>query len=119
MRKYVDGTMQKYKEELKDRNVSKRIVLDYLEYLTFKVKNDSLTMEEADSLARTFTENLKLTGTIDDLARYYGQSRDNVKVVINRKLLSKPQRRVFYSFSAFRQVIPKRWIMSNKEDDDK
>jgi len=96
--------------------IGKKIVLDYLEYLTFKVRNDSLTMEEADSLARTFTENLRLIGTIDDLARYYGQSRDNVKVVINRKLLSKPLRRVFYSFNAFRQIIPKRWLNKNESD---
>lgn len=111
--------MQKYKEELNDSNISKKIVLDFLDYLSFKVRNDSLTMEEADSLARTFTENLKLTGTIDDLANYYGQSRDNVKVVINRKLLSKPKRRVYYSFNAFRSVIPKRWKRGNKDDDDK
>ena len=111
--------MQKYKEESKDGIISKKIVLDYLDYLAFKVRNDSLTMEEADSLARTFTENLKLIGTIDDLANYYGQSRDNVKVVINRKLLSKPKRRVYYSFNAFRDVIPKGWQKNNKEGDDK
>lgn len=111
--------MQNYKEELKDGNVCKKIVLDYLDYLAFKVRNDSLTMEETNSLAKTFMENLSLTGTIDDLANYYGQSRDNVKVVINRKLLSKPKRRVYYSFNAFRDVIPKRWQKGNKEGDDK
>lgn len=106
------GTIDKQREN----GVGKKIVLDFLEYLSFKVRNDSLTMEEADSLARVFTENLKLTGTIDDLARYYGQNKDNVKVVINRKLLSKPHRRVFYSFNAFRQVIPQRWLNKNESD---
>lgn len=110
--------MQKYKEESKDKMLGKKIFLEFLDYLSFKVKNDSLTMEETDSLARTFMENITLTGTIDDLARYYGQSKDNVKVVINRKLLSKPKRRVYYSFNAFRSVIPKRWKRGNKDDDD-
>ena len=77
------------------------------------------TMEETDSLARTFMENITLTGTIDDLARYYGQSRDNVKVVINRKLLSKPKRRVYYSFNAFHKIIPKSWWKRNKNEEDK
>ena len=48
--------MQNYKEELKDGNVCKKIVLDYLDYLAFKVRNDSLTMEETNSLAKTFRE---------------------------------------------------------------
>ena len=111
--------MQNYKEESKDKGFGKKIVLEFLDYLSFKVRNDSLTMEETDSLARTFLENLTLTGTIDDLASYYGQSRDNVKVVINRKLLPKPKRRVYYSFNAFREIIPKRWRKENKIEHDK
>lgn len=109
--------MQKYEEESKEKGFGKKILLDFLDYMSFKVKNDSLTMEEIDSIARTFMETITLTGTIDDLARYYGQSRDNVKVVINRKLLSKPKRRVYYSFNAFREIIPKKWKRGNKNDD--
>ena len=113
------SAMQNYKEESKDKGFGKKILLEFLDYLSFKVKNDSLTMEETDSLARTFMENITLTGTIDDLARYYGQSRDNVKVVINRKLLSKPKRRVYYSFNAFNKIIPKSWHKRNKNEEDK
>lgn len=111
--------MQSYKEDWKDYPLGKRIVLEFLDYLSFKVRTDSLTMEETDSLARTFMENISLTGTIDDLADFYNQSRENVKVVINRKLLSKPKRRVFYSFNAFNKVIPKSWRKGNKTKEDK
>ena len=111
--------MQRYEEESKERGIGKKIVLEFLDYLSFKVRNDSLTMEEADSLARTFMENLSLTGTIDDLAGYYGQSRGNVKVVISRKLLSKPRRRVFYSFGDFREVVPDRWRKGYSKKDAK
>ena len=108
-----------YKEDSNSQGLGKKIVLEFLDYLAFKVRNDSLTMEETDSLARTFMENITLTGTIDDLAQYYGQSRDNVKVVINRKLLAKPKRRVFYPFNAFRKIIPKSWIKRDKNEEDK
>lgn len=106
--------MQSYKEDSKLQGLGKKIVLEFLDYLSFKVRSDSLTMEEADSLARVFMENVSLTGTIDDLAGYYGQSRENVRVVIHRKLLGRPMRRVFYSFNAFRKVIPRKWSDRDK-----
>lgn len=111
--------MQKYKEESISQGLGKKIILDFLDYLSFKVRSDSLTMEEVDSISRVFMENIALSGTIDDLAGYYGQSKENVKVVINRKLLGKPRRRVFYSFNAFRKVIPKSWAGSNKSEEAK
>lgn len=111
--------MQIYKEELKDYSFGKRIVLEFLDFLSYKVRNDSLTMEETESLAKAFMENVTLSGTTDDFAKFYGQSKENVKVVINRKLLSKPRRTVLYSFNAFRKVIPQRWRESNKNYDRK
>lgn len=111
--------MQSYENKQKEQGVCKRIVLDFLGYLAYKVKTDSLTMEETESLARAFTENLNLTGTTEDFARFYGQSRENVKMVINRKLMAKPKRRVFYPFGAFREIVPRRWIEGNKPDKGK
>ena len=111
--------MQSYKEDTKDCPLGKKIVLEFLDYLSFKVRSDSLTMEEVESIARTFMENITLSGTIDDLAKFYGQSKENVKVVINRKLFSKPRRRVLYSFNAFRKIVPKRWLESNKNRENK
>ena len=111
--------MQSYENKQKEQGVCKRIVLDFLGYLAYKIKTDSLTVEETESLARAFAENLNLTGTTEDFARYYGQSRENVKMVINRKMLAKPKRRVFYSFDAFRKVVPKRWLEGNKLDKGK
>ena len=109
MRKYVDGTMQKYKEELKDCSFGKRIVLEFLDYLSFKVRSDSLTMEEVESIARTIEENMTLLGTADDFARFYDKPRTNISSTINRSMLEKPIRRVFYSFKAFRKIVPHKW----------
>ncbi|MBR5660595.1 MAG: hypothetical protein IKW99_03500 [Bacteroidales bacterium] len=96
----------------------KIILSEFLAFLKYKVDNDLLTMEEVDSLAKAFADNIRLTGTIDDLAGFYRQSRNNVKVVINRNLIAKPQRRVFYSFNAFRKIVPKRWLESYRQPSD-
>ncbi len=116
---YVDGTMQKYEEELKGQGVGKKIIVDFLDYLKYKVESDSLTLEEVDSIAKALMENVSLTGTVDELAGFYGQSRNNVKVVICRKLIPKPIRRVYYSFNAFRKVVPKGWLNGYKNKKDK
>lgn len=90
--------------------VCKKIVLEFLAFLRYKVKNDLLTMEEIESLARMFEENLTVLGTADDLARFYNQPRSNVSNVINRRMIEKPVRKLFYSFKAFRSVKPSSWI---------
>ena len=47
--------------------------------------------------------------TADDLAAYYGKTKDAVHLIVHRKLLSKPKRRVLYDFREFRRVIPEKW----------
>lgn len=95
-------------------NVGKRIVLEFLDYLKYKVDNDLLTMEEIRSLAYAVEENLMLLGTVDDFARFYNQSRTNVSSVINRRMLNKPVRKVFYRFDVFRKIVPDKWKCHSK-----
>ena len=92
-----------------ETNIWKGIVLEFLDYLRYKVENGKLTMRETESMARTLESGLDLQGTVEDFSRFYGQSRTNVSSVINRRLFGKPVRRVFYSFNAFRKVVPARW----------
>lgn len=110
---------QSYKKPPEEQGFGKKIILDFLDFVRYKVESDSLTMEEADSIARTFMENVTLSATIDDLALYYGQSRNNVKVVICRKMLSKPRRRVHYSFNEFSRIVPKGWRRGYRCGEDK
>lgn len=98
-----------YEKDNNKSSVAKRLILDILDYLRFKVENDKLTMSEADSIARTIENNLELTGTAEDFSAFYNRPKEHIRVVINRKLLSKPKRRVFYPFSAFRKVVPDKW----------
>ena len=90
-------------------NVGKRILSEFLSYLKYKVDNDLLTMEEVESISKAIEENLTVLSTADDFARFYGQSRTNISSIINRKMMDKPIRRVYYSFKAFRKIIPEKW----------
>ena len=94
----------------KEQNLGKRIVLEFLDFIRYKIENDSLTLEEADSIARTLESGLDLTGTADDFARFYGKTKTNITTVIDRKMLPKPRRLVIHSFNAFRKVVPSSWI---------
>ena len=88
---------------------AKRIILDSLDFIRYKVENDRLTLSEADSIAKTLQGGLNLRGTVDDLCKFYGQNRTNVKAVIGRKMLGKPERRVYYPFNEFNKAVPSSW----------
>ena len=90
-------------------NVGKRVLSEFLSFLKYKVDNDLLTMEEVESMARAIEENLTILGTADDFARFYGKPRTNISSAIHNGMLEKPVRRVFYSFKAFRKIVPRSW----------
>lgn len=86
--------------------VAKKLVIEFLKY---KVENDLLSMDDIDSIARAIKQDLKIVATIDDLAAFYGQPNGNVRSLINRRMIQKPQRRVYYSFNAFSKIVPEKW----------
>lgn len=90
-------------------NLAKRLLSEFLSFLQYKIDNDLLTMEEMDSLSKTVETNLNLIGTADVFSKFYDQPRTNISSVIHRKLLDKPQRRVFYSFNSFQRIVPNKW----------
>lgn len=106
--------MQRYENKLNGQGVAKRILLEFLDYLRYKVENDKLTMSEVDGFSRILQENLPLSGTISDFAEYYKKPEVNVRVAIHQRMISKPVRRVFYSFNAFRKCVPDSW--KNRKD---
>ena len=94
----------------KEQSVCKRIALEFLDYIRFKIESGSLSMEEVESIAKAMENEMDLTGTADDFARFYGKTKTNVTTVIDRRMLPKPRRIVIHSFNAFRKVVPKSWI---------
>ena len=89
--------------------VTKKLVLEFLDFLKYKVENDLLTMNDVDSIAKAIKQDLKIVATSDDMAAFYGQSNGNVRSLISRRMIQKPQRRVYYSFNAFSKIVPDKW----------
>ena len=90
----------------------KKAILEIIDYLRYQVVNDKCTAEELRSMA---SESLKVSATIDDLAEFYGQSKNNVSNVLSRSPIpakEKPKRKVYYNFAFFRTLIPKSWRRS-------
>lgn len=93
---------------------AKKILLEFIGYLQYKVENDLMTLEEVESMSKMFEENMMLTGTADDFAKFYDKPKTNVSSVINRRMLTKPTRKVYHSFNEFRKVKPPSWGAHNK-----
>ena len=87
----------------------KKNLLEILDYYKQRIKTDSCTMSEMNSALKALEENMKINGTISDFARFYGQKEQNVRTVISRKLIDRPQRKVMYPFHAFRKIVPEKW----------
>lgn len=93
----------------KETSIGKQILLDFLDFLRFKVENDRLTLDEIDSIVNVIEDSIVLNGTVDDFAEHYHKTKDCVKVNICRKMLAKPMRKVLYSFQLFQKIIPESW----------
>lgn len=87
----------------------KETLSEFLGFLKYKVDNEILTLEEVQSIAMVVAENLRLSGTAQDFAGYFGQSLTNVRSVIKRHIPLTHERKVMYPFREFLTHIPKKW----------
>lgn len=81
-------------------------------YIKYKVDNNLCTPEEIESVSRMAMENLELYGTIEDLAKFYDVPESKIRNTINRKMIEKPKRRVYYKFISFMKIVPGKWRKS-------
>lgn len=86
-------------------------------YIKYKIDNDLCTPEEIESVSKMVIENLELYGTIEDMAKFYGVQESKVRNTINRKMLEKPKRRVYYRFLSFMKIVPEKWRKSQIVDE--
>lgn len=108
--------MQRYENKSEEQCLAKQFLLEIIDFIRMKIENDSLTMEEMNSIARTIMGNLELYATIDDLSAHYGKSKDAINGVIKRRMIKKPRRNVvLYSFSAFQKIIPSSWLKPHNQ----
>lgn len=89
---------------------SEEYLLEILDFYEFKIKNGSCRMNDVESVTKILEQNMELSGTKDEFARFYGKSKDAVSSVINRRMLEKPRRNiVLYPFHSFIKLIPSSW----------
>jgi hypothetical protein len=87
----------------------KELIRQTLKFWLQKLDDGSCTMEEIRSVPRAI-ENMNVLGTVEDFAKFCGKPEQYVRNVINRKVLDKPKRRVYYRFLPFIKNIPDKWL---------
>ena len=87
-----------------------------LKFWIKKIRRGDCTREQEKAVLDALDSKGEIQGTIDELAEFYGVSKDAINGVIKRKYIGKPRRNVvLYSFSKFRKVAPKSWLNKPKE----
>lgn len=89
---------------------AKKLINQTLDFYKYKINNNLCTMEELESVAKVLSENLNVIGTVEDFAKFCNQSEGNVRHVINRRVIDKPKRRVYYRFLPFIKNVPTKWV---------
>ena len=95
--------------KLRSDNVVKDALADMLGILEYKVRHDAMTVDDMRAVLNVLESGGGIYATVKDLAGYYRQSEDNIRHVLHRNILPSPVRRVYYDFSAFRDVVPEKW----------
>ena len=90
--------------------IQEDLVRQTLDFFRYKLDNNLCTMEEIDSVAKMLESGMKVMGTVEDFAKFCETSEGNVRNVINRKVLDKPKRRVYYRFLPFIKNVPTKWL---------
>lgn len=94
---------------------AKQYLHDILAFWMYKLDNNMTTMEEIETVTRAMQENMQISGTIKDFAKFYNKPEVNVRVAIHNKLLDKPKRVVLYPFQKFAKVVSEKWRDNKKE----
>lgn len=93
-------------------NPTKKLLLEIIDFLHYKVETDQCTMEELQKFCHIAYSELDTLATTQDIANFYGQSLDNVHNVLKRRPIPKdkmPKRKVYFSFNLFASLKPKSW----------
>ena len=90
-------------------DIMQQTLLEFIDYLRFKVENRKFTLTELENIHNFFLNTFDVHATIEELANYYNKDKARIRTEIARKVLSKPIRRVYYKFSDINDVIPKSW----------
>lgn len=94
------------------QNPTKKLLLEILDFLRYKVDTDQCTAEEIRKFSDIAIEQLDTLATTEDIAKFYDQPLYNVHNILKRRPIPKdklPKRRVYFSFNLFASWKPKSW----------
>ena len=93
----------------KQERFIREAVAEVFDALAYKVRHGSLCESDLRAIHSLLRSGCGVSATAQELAEIYGQSEDNVRHIISRKVLAPPTRRVYYDFSAFADAVPAKW----------
>ena len=91
-------------------NESEKLLDETLDFWKYKLRNGLCTMEEIERLSKLAQTEIDTIGTAQDFAKFCDKPEVEVRKVINRKVLDKPKRRVYYKFQSFIKNVPSKWL---------
>lgn len=93
---------------------NKVIINEILDYLKYKVNNNTCTPDELRNITEILIKDLNTIGTIDEMAEFFGVSSVNVRTLIHRKVVEKPKRKVYYRFTSILKNVPDKWLKKKR-----
>lgn len=93
----------------------KQFLLEILDFYRYKVANDKCTQSDMKSVFELLSKEVVSEATISDIADFYGQSDNNVRNIISRKVTERPRRANLYNFGAFIKAVPKNWLLTRNK----
>lgn len=86
------------------------MLITTLKFWIKKIRRGDCTREQQKAILDAIDSVGEVYGTVDEIASFYGKSKDAVNGIIKRRYVGKPKRNiVLYSFSKFRKLVPKNW----------
>ena len=94
----------------KTEKVMREALADMFSLLAYKVENGAMTADDVEAVLHALEAGGGIKATIRDLAGFYGRKEVDVRNVIHRHYMPRPQRRTYYDFGVFRECVPKSWL---------
>ena len=95
------------------------LLITTLRFWIRKIKRGECTREQQKAILDAIDSVGEVYGTIDEIAEFYGKSKDAVNGVIKRNYMGKPRRNiVLYSFSKFKAAAPRSWRVKGDKTSD-
>lgn len=92
------------------------LIIATLLFWVKKLRRGDCTIEQKRAVFDALQTVGESYATVDELADFYGKSKDAVNGVIKRRYIGKPKRNIVtYSFSKFSKIIPDSWRRKNNK----